>query len=51
MGIGGFWATEAEAEAFFEKLEKKQEKVEKSKTSSKGIWTPDFCVEGRSLNH
>jgi hypothetical protein len=52
--IGGFWTTEDKAEAFFEKLEKKQEKLKKkkkSKTASKKNWTPDYCVEGRSPNH
>ena len=38
MGIGGFWTTEAKAEAFFEKLEKKQEKLEKkAKLPARGI--------------
>ena len=53
MGIGDFWATEAEAEAFFfEKLEEKQKKTRKeNKTASKGNRTPDYCAEGRVPNH
>ena len=40
MGIGGFWATEAEAEAFFEKLEKKsKEKQKKVKLPARGFET------------
>jgi hypothetical protein len=51
--IGGYWwLLNYRLRTFFEKLEKKQEKlVKKSKTASKGNRTPDFCVEGRSPNH
>ena len=45
VGIGGGWTTEAKAEAFFEKLEKKQEKLEQTQNCQPGESNPEFlCV-------
>ena len=47
--IGGFWTTEDKAEAFFEKLEKKQEKLEKKQNCQQGESNPGFLC-GRQVS-